>query len=195
MACFFLGISPIHPLNLSRSPEYPRTTIPGMEPPSTRKTEQITPLDCVEAVFHGGPHLSASHLSLSISPELTAAPELHVWSSAPPLELLHRPCRWSSVRQPPRPASGAPPSAASPRRSSFAALEPAAGGEALRGSGRRRRGRREGGRGARGGELEAGRALPGAMACSARPHAACSADEGLTAARMDRHCSPAAGSK
>ena len=33
------------------------------------------------------------------------------------------------------------------------------------------------------------------MPCSARPHAACSADEGPTAARMDRRCSPAAGSR
>ena len=85
---YIFRTSPFYPLNLSRSPHYPSTTILEIEHP-TLKTGQITPLDCVEAVFHDGPHLSASHLShfLSPTPPPPAIPTLPCWRRPTAAEL------------------------------------------------------------------------------------------------------------
>ena len=88
---FYLGISPIYPPNklVKKSEIPPRTTKPGIVPPSTLKTEQITPLGWFLGWFHcrgGGPHMSASRLSFAL--HLSSPTSLSLPATPPPPSLL-----------------------------------------------------------------------------------------------------------
>ena len=108
------GTSPFHHLNLSRSPDYP--PIPGIEPPSTIKTGQITPYTVWRRFPPWAPPVSLSSLSFLFLCLPRRCP--------PPLPAI--PC-CRSAPPPPSSAVGPKSSCVAPK---LEREEPAAAGEA-----------------------------------------------------------------